>query len=204
MYGAPARAVTEAQTYVGTFTSFGGFFSSLCITQSGSGMVLETCQGVSPSNTAQMVNVGSGLAYWTLNGLCLTVPNGDYAGGQVNLATCTSSGVGQQWGYNSGKIEAFPGSNPAPNGYCLDTASEENTNQTAVLSHTVPLIIDRIFNALRGDPPLLEDEQLVEGASEHDPAWRTVAAQVTSERGECEEDLLVAGRRAERSASACA
>jgi hypothetical protein len=45
-------------------------------------------------------------------------------------------------------------------------------------------------------PALLEDEQLVESSADHDPARWTIAAQMSSKRGERHVHLLVAWRRA--------
>jgi hypothetical protein len=55
---------------------------------------------------------------------------------------------------------------------------------------------------VRGEPALLEDEQLLICATEHDPARRPVAAQVPSERGERQVDLAIARRRAQGLAAA--
>jgi len=59
------------------------------------------------------------------------------------------------------------------------------------LSRTERLIIDRISGTLRGEPSLLEDEQLLVGAAEYDPPLFTVAAKVSAERGERRVDLTI-------------
>jgi hypothetical protein len=130
-HDAPAQAQINVASH-GTFKSFGGFFSSLCITQSGSGMNLATCQAPSANNTTQEFFVRQGFGQWTLDGLCLGVPNGNYAAGKVQLETC-QSGSGsawEGWGYESGRIEAFPAG--SPNGYCLDVANEQNLAGNAI------------------------------------------------------------------------
>jgi hypothetical protein len=130
---ASAKAASYVPVTSGTFVSFGGFFSGLCITQSGSGsgstMNLETCQGRVASQFITVSNSGDG--YWKLNGLCFGVPEGNYSAGNVVLETCgTSEGFYESWQYNSGRLEAIPSG--SANGYCLDTAGEENGAGKAV------------------------------------------------------------------------
>ncbi len=76
----------------GTFTSFGGLFSDFCVTQSGSGsgstLNLETCS--SNMLLAQHFTVSPN--EWTINGLCLGVPGGNFAAGAVHLETCGTGG----------------------------------------------------------------------------------------------------------------